>query len=194
MSIRQLRQRIRQQRRALGQREARHCAERLARRCAHHPLVSSSKHIAAYLATDGEIDPRPLLSLLWAQGKFVYLPVLSPFTHNRLMFARFDAADLLAYNRFGILEPVRRRFIKPAVLDLVLTPLVAFDACGHRIGMGGGYYDRSFAFLHRRSRWRKPRLFGLAYELQRQENITPADWDLPLDAVATEAHIYTNMR
>lgn len=116
--------------------------------------------------------------------------MLVPFSKQKLWFAKFSPTDKLAYNRFGIPEPVRRRLIKPCALDLVLTPLVAFDCNGHRVGMGGGYYDRSFAFLRRRHHWRKPRLLGLAYELQKLARIIPNDWDVPLDAVATEARIY----
>jgi 5-formyltetrahydrofolate cyclo-ligase len=68
---------------------------------------------------------------------------------------------------------------------------VAFDTTGHRIGMGGGYYDRSLAFLHSRQHWQKPRRLGLAYEFQKQTAITPSPWDIPLDGIATEACIYT---
>ena len=190
MSSRRLRQSIRQQRRSLSCAEAAYCAEQLAQRTARHSLVLQSQRIASYLATDGEIDPYPLMQSLWRLGKTIYLPVLVTFSRQQLWFAEFDPSDELAYNRFGIPEPVRRRLIKPSALDLVLTPLVAFDCSGHRIGMGGGYYDRSFAFLRRRQHWRKPRLLGLAYELQKQDVIIPNDWDIPLDAVATEMHIY----
>jgi len=194
MSCHRLRQRIRQQRKALTRTEAEDCAEQLAQRIARHALVLQSQHIAAYLAADGEIDPWPLLQLLWGLGKNIYLPVLVPFSNGKLWFAKFNPADRLVLNRFGIPEPEKRRLIKPCALDLVLTPLVAFDGNGHRIGMGGGYYDRSFAFLRRRRHWRKPRLLGLAYELQRQASIKPNDWDIPLDAVATEARIYQTKR
>ena len=190
MSSRRLRQSIRQQRRSLPCAEAAYCAEQLAQRTARHSLVLQSQRIASYLATDGEIDPYPLMQSLWRLGKTIYLPVLVTFSRQQLWFAEFDPSDVLAYNRFGIPEPVRRRLIKPSALDLVLTPLVAFDCSGHRIGMGGGYYDRSFAFLRRRRHWHKPRLLGLAYELQKQTAIIPNDWDIPLDAVATEAHVY----
>jgi 5-formyltetrahydrofolate cyclo-ligase len=166
----------------------------LAHRTARHALVLNSQRIAAYLAADGEIDPYPLVQALWALGKTIYLPVLVPFTRQKLWFARFNPSDKLVHNRFGIEEPVRRRLIKPCALDLVLTPLVAFDGSGHRIGMGGGYYDRSFAFLRRRRYWRKPHLLGLAYELQKLPAIIPNDWDIPLDAVATEARIYRATR
>jgi 5-formyltetrahydrofolate cyclo-ligase len=194
MSCHRLRQRIRQQRKSLTRTEAEDCAEQLAQRAARHTLILQSQHIAAYLAADGEIDPWPLLQLLWGLGKNIYLPVLVPFSNGQLWFAKFNPADKLVLNRFGIPEPEQRRLIKPCALNLVLTPLVAFDGNGHRIGMGGGYYDRSFAFLRRRRHWRKPRLLGLAYELQRQASIKPNDWDIPLDAVATEAHIYQTKR
>jgi len=194
MSSPRLRQRIRQQRRSLTPAEADDCAEQLAHRTARHTLVLKSRRIATYLAADGEIDPYPLMQSLWESGKTLYLPVLVPFSNQKLWFAEFNPTDELVFNRFGIPEPVRRRLIKPCALDLVLTPLVAFDSSGHRIGMGGGYYDRSFAFLRRRRHWHKPRLFGLAYELQKQTAIEPNDWDIPLDAIATEARVYQTRR
>jgi len=194
MTSRTLRQTIRQQRRALTHREAATSAEQLAQQACKHPLVLRSHRIAAYLAADGEIDPAPLLQALWAANKQVYLPVLVPFSPKNLWFARFNPDDTLAFNRFGIPEPVRRHLIKPSALDLVLTPLVAFDTAGHRIGMGGGFYDRTFAFLQRRHYWHQPKLLGLAYEFQKQTAIKPNDWDIPLHAIATETRIYENMR
>lgn len=194
MSSPRLRQKIRQQRRSLTRAEADDCAEQLAHRTARHALVIQSQRVAAYLASDGEINPYPLMQSLWKSGKTIYLPVLVPFSNQTLWFAEFSPTDTLVFNRFGIPEPVRRRLIKPCALDLVLTPLVAFDSSGHRIGMGGGYYDRSFAFLRRRQHWRKPRLLGLAYELQKQACIEPNDWDIPLDAIATESRIYQTHR
>ena len=190
MTSRLLRQTIRQQRRALTHKEASLCAEQLAHQASKHPLVRRSSRIAAYLSSDGEIDPQPLLQSLWSAGKQVYLPVLVPFSRQTLWFARFNPDDMLAYNRFGIPEPVRRRLIKPSALDLVLAPLVAFDAAGHRIGMGGGFYDRTFAFLQQRQHWYKPKLLGLAYEFQKQAAIKTNKWDIPLDAIATESCIY----
>ena len=194
MTSRTLRQTIRQQRRALTHSEAATRAEQLAQQASKHPLILRSQRIAAYLATDGEIDPRPLLQSCWSAGKQVYLPVLVPFSPHKLWFARFNPDDILAFNRFGIPEPVQRHLIKPSALVLVLTPLVAFDVAGHRVGMGGGFYDRTFAFLQRRQHWHKPNLIGLAYEFQKQATIKPNSWDVPLDAVATESHIYDGSR
>jgi len=194
MTSRTLRQTIRQQRRALTCNAAELCAEQLAQQVFKHPLILRSQRIAAYLAADGEIDPAPLLESLRAAGKQIYLPVLVPFSRQKLWFARFNPDDRLVCNRFGIPEPVRRRLVKPYALDLVLTPLVAFDTAGHRIGMGGGFYDRTFAFLQRRQYWHKPNLVGLAYEFQKQAAIKPNCWDIPLDAIATETHVYEHSR
>lgn len=190
MSTPQLRQSIRLQRRALNPAAAASCARQLAHHARYDRLVTGSRHIAAYLTADGEMDPLPLMHELWSLGKHIYLPVLVTFSHQKLWFAKFEPGDELVYNRYGILEPLHRKLIKPCALDLVLAPLVAFDTAGHRIGMGGGYYDRSFAFLQHRQHWRKPRMLGVAYEFQKQPTIQPNAWDVPLDAIATEARIY----
>jgi 5-formyltetrahydrofolate cyclo-ligase len=188
----ELRRQIRLQRRAMTGAEQESCAQRLARHAGKDPLVFNSQHIAAYLAADGEMDPWPLMERLWSLGKTLYLPILVPFSEQRLWFSAYTPGERLIANRFGILEPERSHYrrISPVALDLVLTPLVAFDPAGHRLGMGGGYYDRSFAFLKTRRHWRKPRLLGLAYEFQRLHRIDAAAWDVPLDAVATEDTVY----
>jgi len=185
-----LRQEIRARRQALAPATANACARQMANNVCHHPLLLNSHHIAGFLPADGEMDPLPLMEHLWALGKQIYLPVLVPFSGNRLWFARFAPGDRLVYNRFGIAEPTSRELIKPTALDLVLTPLVAFDEHGHRIGMGGGYYDRRFAFLKQRRHWRKPRMQGIAYDMQKQERILPNAWDIPMDAIVTEQSLY----
>ncbi|MDH3981040.1 MAG: 5-formyltetrahydrofolate cyclo-ligase [Gammaproteobacteria bacterium] len=189
-----LRQSIRKQRRSLPAATARSCAAQLAQHACTHPLLSNNRHIATYLPADGEIDPSPLMECLWSMGRTLYLPVLVPFARGKLWFARYQPGDALVANRYGIPEPQHRQLVKPCTLDLVLMPLVAFDAAGHRIGMGGGFYDRSFAFLHARRYWRKPTLVGLAYQLQRQRAITPNRWDVPLDAIATETGCHVTRR
>ena len=186
----QLREAIREQRRSIEPLEAGRCAELLARQVCAGRFAASNRHIAVYLAADGEIDPWPLIERLWQLGKKLYLPVLAPFSKDTLWFARFESGERMAFNRYGIPEPERRRLIKPCNLDLVFTPLVAFDSKGNRLGMGKAYYDRSFAFLGRRTHLYKPKLVGLAYQFQQQPAISANSWDIPLHAVVTETAIY----
>jgi 5-formyltetrahydrofolate cyclo-ligase len=187
----ELRRRMRQQRRALTPQQQRDAALALDRLIGRHPLFLRSRHIAFYLPNDGEMDLSPLIERALAMGKRCYLPVLSPLYHNRLWFAPYDARSELLLNRFGIPEPAANwSLMRPAwSLDLVLTPLVAFDASGNRLGMGGGYYDRTLAYLARRQHWRKPHLLGTAYAFQQVETLPYESWDVPLQGIATEESV-----
>lgn len=187
-----LRTQLRQQRRALDARQQQQHAEDCARQLFNHAAFRHAGRIAAYLPADGELDPTPLIERAWAMGKRVYLPVLLPHGARRLWFARYTPKTHLIRNRFGIPEPAHavHTRIAPLSLDLVLMPLVGFDAHGHRLGMGGGFYDRSFAYLLQHKHWLHPRLIGLAHEFQRQTNLPQQAWDVPLHAVATERRIY----
>ncbi|MFO7593704.1 MAG: 5-formyltetrahydrofolate cyclo-ligase [Pseudomonadota bacterium] len=186
-----LRRRIRDQRRNLPPAQRRAAAIGLEHLLGTHPLFLRSRHIAFYLPNDGEIDITPLLERARAMGKQCYLPILSPLYHNRLWFAPYTRSTTLVANRFGIPEPqsLWRDTRHVWALDLVLTPLVAFDADGNRLGMGGGYYDRTLAYLARRRHWRKPRLIGTAYSFQQLESLPHQRWDVPLDGIATESSL-----
>lgn len=155
-------------------------------------MLRHARRTALYRAADGELDPWLLMDRLPRRGRRWYLPVLHPFIAGRLWFVRYRPLDPTRRNRFGIAEPARRgRQLYPArALDLVLLPLVGFDARCNRIGMGKGYYDRSFAFLRARRHWSRPLLVGLAHECQRVDVIEPRPWDVPLDAVVTERRLY----
>jgi 5-formyltetrahydrofolate cyclo-ligase len=189
---RALRSELRAARRALTPVERRLAAEDCARRLIGHAVFRNARRIATYLPADGEIDTAPLIERAWAMGKQVYLPVLLPQGENRLWFARYTPDTPLLPNRFGIPEPDRAAHtrIAPLALDLVLTPLVGFDAHGHRLGMGGGFYDRSFAYLLRHRSWLRPRLVGLAYDFQRLSRLPAQDWDVPLHAIVTDRRIH----
>ena len=165
--------------------ERRAAARALSSRLGGCPWFVNSRTIAVYLSNDGEIDLRPLIERAWAMGKRTYLPKLFG---PKLWFLPFHAGSTLAANRFSIpepTEPVRRR-IRPLFLDLVLFPLVAFDASGNRLGMGAGFYDKTFEAVLRRTVWKGPKRIGIAYEMQRVDSLPAADWDVRLDAIATE--------
>jgi len=186
-----LRQQLRTQRRTLGEVEQSHLSQRAVQQLCRHRLFRAAHHIACYLPNDGELDLTPLIDQAWAMGKTVYLPVLSSIHRNHLHFLPYKPDDELVCNRFGIPEPVirSRRIVDLKRLDLVLMPLVGFDSSGNRLGMGGGFYDRSFAFLRRRQCWFKPGLLGVAYDFQEVKTLKSNVWDVPLNGVVTETGV-----
>jgi 5-formyltetrahydrofolate cyclo-ligase len=192
MTAQTLRRQILAQRRQLSTHEQTQAAQRVAQQWVSHPLFYRSKHIAFYLANNNELDPAPLLQLAWRQQKTCYLPVLHPLALNRLWFMPYFEGDKLFPNRYGVLEPLidAKRLFPAWALQLVLTPLVAFDNRGHRLGMGGGFYDRTFAFLKHFRHRSHPYLVGLAYEFQKVNHLNPKPWDVPLHGVVTESEIY----
>lgn len=161
-------------------------ALRLAR---HHRLLLSARRIAFYLPQGGEFNAHPLLDHALAMRRECYLPVL-PKRGRVMRFGRFCPQKKMRPNRYGIPEPRDRLALRARQLDLLLMPLVGFDDAGYRLGMGGGFYDATLAFMRHRRHWRKPRLIGLAYECQRVDAVPHDPWDMPLDAVLTERRLY----
>jgi 5-formyltetrahydrofolate cyclo-ligase len=188
----QLRRVLRERRRALPPLMQRRAARGLYQQLAQHPLFRRARHVALYLASDGEIDPQLLLKAAQARGKQVYLPVLKRWPRCRMVFQRLAPHDKMSTNRFGILEPRRnlKRQRKTWALDLVLLPLVGFDRHGGRLGMGGGFYDRNLAYRAYRQHWHSPALIGLAHSCQQVERLPLASWDIALNATVTEQAWY----
>jgi len=189
----ELRQRLRARRRGLSSVERQGAALASAGQLAGWPLFLDAVRIAGYWACDGELDPLPLLERAWAAGKQVFLPVLVDAPSQSLCFAPYRPGLPLRRNRFNIPEPdvPPAEWLQPSRLDLVVTPLIAFDLTGTRLGMGGGFYDRSFAFLRDPAyRGKRPCLLGLGYAFQQTIELVRQAWDVPLDAVATEAALH----
>lgn len=187
----QLRNYMRERRTALTGHEREHAAALLTRHLIRHPLFIRSRHIACYLANDGEIDLSYVMQQAWRMKKTCYLPVLRGRPSRRLWFAPYRATDRMIPNRYQIPEPdvPSRQLTHAWSLDLILTPLVAFDNHGNRLGMGGGYYDRTLEFLRRRQFWTRPRIMGIAYDFQQVETLESRKWDIPVHAIATDAGI-----
>ena len=187
-----LRRQLRRLRRALSTSQRTQAAQRLARRLTGVSLFRSRQRIAFYLPNDGELDLRPLLARADRWGKRCFLPVIRP--SQRLWFAAYRPGKPLQKNSLGIPEPIRSQRVGAKNLDLILMPLVAFDDQGNRLGMGGGYYDRTLAYLHQRRSWRRPRLVGIAYEFQRVDALDARPWDVPLDGVMTDQRWHPGQR
>jgi len=185
-----LRTKLRAARRRLSPHQQRLAAIALSRRLHRDPKFRRARHIAFYLANDGEIDLLPLLRRQPGNKTF-YLPLLSkprrPWEATQLLFQPWNPSDTtLTKNRYGIFEPAYApRKLKAAnMLDMVLLPLVGFDQQGNRLGMGKGYYDRTFA--RRSGSWRRPKLLGIAHACQEVTSLPHAEWDVALDGVVTD--------
>jgi 5-formyltetrahydrofolate cyclo-ligase len=187
-----LRRQLRGLRLSLSSSEQCHHARALARVLGRHPAFLRAMRVGLYWPADGEIDPRPLMALPQSRRKRWQLPVLRPRPSPKLWFLGYRPGEPTVRNRFDIPEPERRnrRLRTAGNLDLLLVPLVGFDADCNRIGMGGGFYDHTLAYLRERRYWRRPYLIGLAHECQRVECLPVRPWDVPLDLVVTEARVY----
>ena len=183
---------LRRQRAALSPHVQQQCADAMARH-RQQPVFRNARHIALYLPVRGEADPRGLRRHALPRQQF-YLPVLSPFRHDkRLWFIRWNAQTRFRLNRFRIPEPLPhyRQQRTARWLDLIITPLVAFDRSGTRLGMGGGFYDRTFAFKRRTNlRTSRPPLIGIAYDFQAIDKLERQPWDIPLNALVSETQFF----
>lgn len=179
-----LRREMRERRRALPAPARIAAADALATQLLALPFAASARTVAGYWAMDGEIALHAWQLRLPREVGYC-LPVLHP--DDTLRFAPWKPGAPLTTNRYGIPEPdvPPARLLRPEQLDLVVAPLVAFDRQGHRLGMGGGWYDRSFAA--RLDAPAPPYLVGAGFSAQRVDAIVPARWDVRLDAVCTES-------
>ena len=164
-------------------------ADRLCTRLIEIEAYRDAQRIAAYFAVNGEISLHPLIDHALAQGKEIYLPNLD---QQALRFSPYFHEQKMRINRYRLPEPDvgEDEMLAPESLDLVLAPLVVFDAARNRIGMGGGFYDRSFAFRKDPEKV-KPVLVGVAHELQKVDQLVAESWDVRLDLVVTDRAVYT---
>lgn len=181
-----IRREMRRARGALTPEQVNRAALALCERIRALPAYAGAATLTGYLAMPGEMDPLPAMRMALADGKRCYVPVI---TGKHLRFAPWTPDALLREADFGIREPAvaTEQLLLPAALALVLVPLVAFDAGCNRLGMGGGFYDRSFAGHQPGG---AQTLAGIAHELQKVERLAAQPWDVPLDCVVTESDTY----
>jgi 5-formyltetrahydrofolate cyclo-ligase len=157
-------------------------------------IVNANK-IAIYLTNDGELNTQPFINWCLKNDISVYLPVIHPFCKGNLLFLKYTETSILIKNKYGILEPKLdvRDIITLDKLDIIFTPLVAFDERGNRLGMGGGFYDRTLATWHvqyQQSKKTKLLPIGLAHDCQKVKNIPHESWDIPLPIIITPSTRY----
>ena len=185
---RELRQRLAEQRRALSPTERIAAAQGLRRSLEQLPEYFTDARVAGYWASHGELPLNLVIPPLANRGQQFLLPVIG--RGKRLHFAPWQSGDAVQPNRYGIPEPAAPgELLEPFQLDLVLVPLLGFDRRGRRLGHGGGYYDRSFAFLNEQVRPTEPLLVGIAYDFQELEIVNEEPWDVALDFIATNREL-----
>jgi len=182
-----IRKSMKHRRAALSQTELNQAAMNLAKHARPYASFLYGKRIATYLPCNGEVSPNILQSKTLTKAN-LFLPYINDFKRSTMQF--FSYQNRLRKNKFNIHEPVPSgRPIRTSELDIVLVPLLAFDRQGNRIGMGGGFYDRAFAFCKAPSSINRPLLVGLAHHFQEQEQLKPEKWDIPLDTVLTDQEL-----
>ncbi len=181
-----LRKTLRRARRDLSAAEHRHRSARAALALASLPMFAAGKRIALYLPHDHEMDTSALLRAARLRGIKVYVPVVVDARRRVMRF--YPLVGELRRGAYGISIPRRLGHpIAPRWLDLIVVPVVAVDALGRRLGMGGGFYDRALSFRRYMRNGMGPHLVGLAFDLQRTRECFAEHWDLRLDYVATES-------
>ena len=176
------RKRINKERRKLGRLQCYIASKRLASNSKFIQRIKHCSKILSYLPVQGEISP---YFIYQDSNAKVYLPKISDFVNNQMQYYSSELPRKL--NRFRISEPLPMEQPTPMnAFDIVLMPLVGFDRNGHRLGMGGGFYDRALEFTQSVNQFNRPLLIGVAHHFQECETITRHSWDIPLDIVLTD--------
>jgi 5-formyltetrahydrofolate cyclo-ligase len=185
---RDIRRRLRKRRAELTAAQRAAAARAIAAHIAATRWLRGGRSIGLYVSIGAEVPTDTLRALAARRHCPVYLPSIVDYRYHRMVFARDDGA-LTSINRLGIPEPAALRIVPVRALSVVLLPVLGFDRHGTRLGTGGGYYDRIFAYRRHRHSWHRPLLIGIAFQCQLVPLIERSSHDVPLDAVVTEAGI-----
>ncbi len=186
-----LRDYVKQQREALTKQQLRAASRDMCLLLESTPEYHHALHIGAYWPVRGEMDCTSIIEQSLRYNKHIYLPVVRE-ADGTLDFAPYSRDMPMKENRFGIPEPDvdEGERVSPRNLDLVIVPLTVFDSHGHRLGMGGGHYDRTFAFLNEEPERVAPCLVGIAHEFQHTSDLPTHPWDVPLRMTVTEQQVW----
>ena len=172
-------------RRALSADEKDQASKKICERILRSHEYRSCKLLGCYLPMPDEVDPMLVIERAWRAQKHVFVPIID--SHGAMNFCEITPDTTVVRNTWGVWEPLSGAIVNARDLDVVITPLAAFDSSNHRIGMGGGFYDRCFRFLKNRRKWLKPKLIGVAFSCQETSVIVPDAWDVSLYSVISEA-------
>jgi len=181
----EIRNRIRQKRQQLSTEQQKHSEDQLCEQFKQHSELRPHRKIAIYLSHDNEIGTQPLIQHFFEQKLNIYLPKLYEDNRHQLHFSQYSAESEMSLNQYQIPEPAVDKFIQIPDLDLLLLPLTAFDLKGHRLGMGGGYYDRTLA----KTNTGEPLVVGLAYDFQEVEACPIEAYDQPMQMILTPSRL-----
>ncbi|GJC30325.1 5-formyltetrahydrofolate cyclo-ligase [Acinetobacter sp. KAM398] len=179
-----LRKQLRQQRRAVTPNQQQQAQQAVLQRLIRLPKFQYAKKVGVYLDAFGEIHTQRIIEYCFVQGKQVYLPMICNM-NQQLVWVEISRHQYInkrfSHHPLGMKEPMASRGKHVFHLDLLIMPLLACDKYGTRIGMGGGYYDRTLASAPQR-----PYRLGIAHDFQLiHANLPRKNWDQPLDALLT---------
>ncbi len=178
--MKELRRELRKIRRSIDQPSRKKKGKQLLYQCQKNGIFRNAKHVAIFIPNDGEIETEDTINFLVHQGYSVYLPIL---VGEKLKFAKMGR--YFKKNRFGIVEPIFSPLLGAHRMDIILMPLVGFDKHKNRLGMGGGFYDKTLSFHTKLKEFKVPKLFGLAFDVQEVGRLTSQPWDVPVDGIVT---------
>ena len=190
MNRAEIRQIIRQKRNALSPQQQTNAATLISDKIIQ--LVKPNDVVALYLANDGEISPNLTISQLQKNKVTTLLPVMHSFNKGYLNFQTYSKNTSMVKNSFAILEPQlnAQQTYNLSKINYIFMPLVAFDISGNRLGMGGGFYDRTLSKIDTLET--KPKLIGLAHDCQQVDELPNQPWDIPLDFIITPSKIISS--
>jgi 5-formyltetrahydrofolate cyclo-ligase len=188
-----LRKAFRDKRLSLSNEQQTTAAQGLVKQYQKNALFQDARNVALYLSFNGEVNTQPLIDYLWSMNVDVFVPILHPFCKGHLLFQEFTHNTKMRENHFGISEPTLdvQRVCPVENLSIIFTPLVAFDLSGNRLGMGGGFYDRTLARLKKLGEKSQPIVVGLAHELQKSATLPTETWDIGLPYILTSNKLYS---
>jgi 5-formyltetrahydrofolate cyclo-ligase len=177
----QIREHINPKKKLLTPQQIATYAQNFCKQLSGHSAFIESQHIAFYYSSNNELDVMPALLYAIKAGKKCYLPHIAT-NSDILKFIYFDNETSLTTGAYNIPSPrvtSSSVFIDPSALDLVIMPVVAIDKDQNRIGMGKGYYDKTFSFKNTSAN--KPKLIAACYKFQLIAEIEPEPWDIQCD-------------